>query len=193
VRDRLASLRATLAHDEVRSISRRYFISNGFDGTLTSIGVTMGAYLSGVGDGLTVVAIGLGAAVGLCTSGVWSVWEIERAERRAQVADIERAMLVDLDDTRVAGRMRDARAISAFTSGLGPLVGILLPLLPYLLEGSMLTMFESTVAAVGVGIGTLFLFGAYMGTVAGLNPYVAGVRMGLAGLVVAALNLVLPG
>jgi len=193
VRDRLRSLRAALAHDEVRSISRRYFISNGFDGTLTSIGVTMGAYLSGVADGLTVVAIGLGAAVGLCTSGVWSVWEIERAERRAQVAAIESAMLTDLDDTRVTARMRDARAISAFTSGVGPLVGILLPLLPYLLEGSILTMFESTLVAVGIGIGTLFAFGAYMGTVAGLNPYVAGVRMGLAGVVVAALNLVLPG
>ncbi|GAB6861577.1 VIT1/CCC1 transporter family protein [Haloplanus litoreus] len=193
MRDRVRSLRAALAHDEVRSISRRYFISNGFDGTLTSIGVTMGAYLSGIADGLTVVAIGLGAAVGLCTSGVWSVWEIERAERRAQVANIERAMLTDLADTQVTGRMRDARTISAVTSGLGPLVGILLPLLPYLLEGSTLTMFESTVVAVGTGVGTLFVFGAYMGTVAGLNPYVAGVRMGLAGFVVAGLNLVLPG
>ncbi|WP_251344063.1 VIT1/CCC1 transporter family protein [Haloplanus halophilus] len=193
MRDRLRSLRSALAHDEVRSISRRYFISNGFDGTLTSIGVTVGAYLSGIDEGVTVVAIGLGAAVGLCTSGVWSVWEIERAERRAQVASIERAMLTDLDDTRVTRRMRDARAISAVTSGLGPLVGIVLPLLPYLLEGSTLTMFESTVAAVGVGVTTLFTFGAYMGTVAGLNPYVAGVRMGLAGLVVALLNLVLPG
>jgi predicted membrane protein (TIGR00267 family) len=193
VRDRVDSLQATLGHDEVRSISRRYFISNGFDGTLTSIGVTMGAYLSGIESGLTVVAVGLGAAVGLCTSGVWSVWEIERAERRAQVANIERAMLTDLDDTQVANRMRDARAISAVVSGLGPLVGILLPLAPYLLESSVLTMFESTVAAVGIGVATLCAFGAYMGTVAGLNPYVAGARMGLAGLVVAALNLLLPG
>jgi predicted membrane protein (TIGR00267 family) len=193
VRDRVAALRAVLAHDEVRSISRRYFISNGFDGTLTSIGVTMGAYLSGIDSGLTVVAVGLGAAVGLCTSGVWSVWEIERAERRAQVADIERAMLIDLDDTCVTRRMRDARAISAITSGVGPLVGILLPLVPYFFEGSVLTMFESTVAAVGIGVATLCAFGAYMGTVAGLNPYVAAARMGVAGLVVAALNLVLPG
>jgi predicted membrane protein (TIGR00267 family) len=193
VRDRVDSLQATLGHDEVRSISRRYFISNGFDGTLTSIGVTMGAYLSGIESGLTVVAVGLGAAVGLCTSGVWSVWEIERAERRAQVANIERAMLTDLDDIQVANRMRDARAISAVVSGLGPLVGILLPLAPYLLESSVLTMFESTVAAVGIGVATLCAFGAYMGTVAGLNPYVAGARMGLAGLVVAALNLLLPG
>jgi hypothetical protein len=46
-----------------------------------------------------VIKIGLGAAVGLGTSAVWSVWEIERAETRAEIRRIERAMLTDLDDT----------------------------------------------------------------------------------------------
>ncbi|MFB6107445.1 MAG: VIT1/CCC1 transporter family protein [Haloplanus sp.] len=192
MRDRLRSLRATLAREDVRSISRRYFISNGFDGTLTSVGVATGAYLSGVPDGATVVGVGLGAAVGLCTSGVWSVWEIERAERRAEVADVERAMLTDLGETQVGRRMRDARAINAVSSGLGPLVGVLLPLSPYLLEGTI-SMAESTALAVAVGVATLFAFGAYLASVADLNPYVAGARMGLAGLVVAVLNVVLPG
>lgn len=189
----IAEVRRLLRKEEVRSISRRYFISNGFDGTLTSVGIAVGSYLSGVPDGTTVFKIGLGAAVGLATSGVWSVWEIERAEKLAEIKDLERTMLTDLDDTALVRDKRTARMINAVTSGMGPLIGIVVPLLPYLLEGALLSMLRATVAAVLLGVGILFVFGAYMGSIADLDWRVAGVRMGLAGLVVAAINVLLPG
>ena len=47
--------------------------------------------------------------------------------------------------------------------------------------------------AVGLGVGVLGVFGAYMGSISGQRWYVAAARMGLAGLVVAAINVVLPG
>ncbi|WP_126664307.1 VIT1/CCC1 transporter family protein [Haloterrigena salifodinae] len=193
LRDRLDSLSALLENEEVRSISRRYFISNGFDGTLTSIGVVVGAYLSGVSDGLTVVTIGLGAAVGLGTSGVWSVWEIERAEKQAELIELERAMLTDLEDTAVQQRRAGARKINALASGIGPLIGILLPLVPFLGQGAVVSMLEATLLAIAVGVCVLFVFGAYLGSISKQNWIVAGVRMGLAGIVVAILNLFLPG
>jgi predicted membrane protein (TIGR00267 family) len=189
----VTSLRDLLDDDEVRSISRRYFISNGFDGTLTCIGVVVGAYLSGVSDGLTVITIGLGAAVGLGTSGVWSVWEIERAEKEAELIQIERAMLTDLEDTTVQQRQAGARKINAVASGIGPLIGVLLPLIPFLGQSIVVSMFEATLLAVGVGVAVLFTFGAYLGSISKQNWIVAGVRMGLAGIVVAVLNLFLPG
>jgi predicted membrane protein (TIGR00267 family) len=186
-------LRSLLRNDEVRSISRRYFVSNGFDGTLTSVGVVVGSYLSGVPDGTTVVQVGLGAAVGLATSGVWSVWEIERAEKQAEILSLEQAMLTDLDDTEIQRRARGARAVNAIMSGLGPVIGIVLPLLPFLLEGSLLTMLEATLFGVGLGVALLFVFGAYMGSISKQRWYVAGARMGLAGIVVALINVALPG
>lgn len=189
----LETLRRLLAKEDVRSISRRYFISNGFDGTLTSIGVVVGAFLSGIPDGATVIKIGAGAAVGLATSGTWSVWEIERAEKLAELERVERAMLTELRDTRLQRDQRQARLVNAVMSGFGPILGVLLPVSPFLLEGTVLTMLESTVAAIGVGVLLLFAFGAYMGSISNQPWYVAGARMGLAGLVVAALNLVLPG
>jgi predicted membrane protein (TIGR00267 family) len=189
----LAEVRRLLRKEEVRSISRRYFISNGFDGTLTSVGIAVGSYLSGVPDGATVFKIGVGAAVGLATSGVWSVWEIERAEKRAQIKDLERTMLTDLDDTALVRDNRGARMINAATSGTGPLIGIVVPLLPYLLEGIVLSMLQATGAAVFLGVCILFVFGAYMGSIADLDWRIAGIRMGLAGLVVAAINILLPG
>ena len=186
-------VRRLLGKEDVLAISRRYFVSNGFDGTLTSIGIIVGAVLSGVPDGYTVIKIGLGAAVGLGTSAVWSVWEIERAETRAEIRRIEQAMLKDLDDTRIQRDQSGARFVHAAMSGLGPLIGILIPLTPFVVEGTVVTMEEAALIAVGLGIGVLGVFGAYMGSISGQRWYVAAARMGLAGLVVAVLNLFLPG
>ena len=187
------ALRSALDDESVRALSRRYFVSNGFDGALTAVGVVVGAVLSGVPDGLTVVRIGAGAAVGLATSGLWSVWEIERAEKRAELLRIERAMLADLGDTRPARRRRRARVVNAVASGLGPLVGVLLPLTPFLFEGDLLTMTEAGVGGAAVASLVLFAFGAYLGALSERRWWVAGLRMGLAGLAVAALTILLPG
>ncbi|WP_323676293.1 VIT1/CCC1 transporter family protein [Halorubellus sp. PRR65] len=190
---RRARLRAVLADEDVRALSRRYFVSNGFDGTLTSVGVVVGAYLSGITDGATVFAIGAGGAVGLGTSGVWSVWEIERAETRADRLRVEAAMLRELDDTVIARRNRTARAVSATMSGIGPIVGVLVPLLPFLAPDDLLDPLAATALAVALGVALLFTFGAYLGALSEQSWVVAGARMGLAGIVVAALNILLGG
>lgn len=186
-------LRRLLGQEDVLAISRRYFISNGFDGTLTAIGIVVGAVLSGVTDGPMVVKIGVGAAVGLGTSAVWSVWEIERAETRAEIRRLEQAMLTDLDDTRIQREHQGERILHASLSGLGPLIGIGVPIAPFLFEGVLFSMVEAAVVAVALGITILGVFGAYMGSISDQRWYVAAARMGLAGLVVALINVILPG
>lgn len=190
---RLQRLLEALERDDVRSISRRYFISNGFDGALTSVGVAVGSYLSGIPDGLTVFKIGIGAAIGLGTSGVWSVWEIERAEKRAELKRIEDAMLTDLDETQIQRNKAGARQVNALMSGIGPVIGVVFPMVPFLLEESLLSMRWATLVSVGVSVSILFVFGAYLADISEQNWIVAGARMGLAGIVVAFLNMVLPG
>jgi predicted membrane protein (TIGR00267 family) len=188
-----ALLRSLLGDEESRAIARRYFVSNGFDGTLTSVGVVVGAVLSGIPEGWTVIKIGLGAAVGLGTSAVWSVWEIGRAETAAEIERLERAMLTDLDDTRIERSRQRARAAHAAASGLGPLIGVTVPLVPFAFEGELLSMTEAGVVGVALGIAVLAAFGAYMASVAGQRWYVSAGRMALAGLVVALINVFLPG
>mgnify|MGYP002761767457 FL=1 len=190
---RLKRLQRALTRDDVRSISRRYFISNGFDGALTSVGVTVGSYLSGVPDGLTVFKIGIGAAIGLGISGVWSVWEIERAEKRAELMRIEHAMLIDLDETRIQRQKAGARRINALMSGIGPIIGVVLPMIPFLFEEPFLGMRDATLVSISVAVAILFMFGVYLADISGQNWIVAGARMGLAGIVVAVLTLILPG
>ena len=188
-----ASLLERIGVGSIGPIARRYFVSNGFDGALTGVGVTVGSYLSGVPDGLTVISIGLGAAVGLCTSGVWSVWEIERAEMRAEIQEIEGAMLADLSETQVERNKMSNQVTNALMSGLGPLLGLVLPLGPFLLEGTVFSLLQATVVSVGVAVSVLFVFGAYMASISRQRWYIAGIRMGLAGIVVAVLNIFLPG
>jgi predicted membrane protein (TIGR00267 family) len=101
-------------------------------------------------------------------------------------------MLTDLDGSELDRTNRAARIVTALASGTGPVVGALVPVSPFLFEGTLLSMAEATVAAVAVACALLFAFGSYVARVAGLNPYVAGARMGLAGLVVAVVNYLLP-
>lgn len=189
----LDSIRERIGIVEIGPIARRYFVSNGFDGALTGVGITIGAYLSGVPDGFAVIRIGLGGAVGLTTSGVWSVWEIERAEMQAELHDIEDAMLTDLSETQVERDKTSTQVVNALMSGLGPLVGLLLPLIPFLFEGAPLSLFQATLLSVAVTVGVLFTFGAYMSTISRQRWYIAGIRMGLAGIVVAVISIFLPG
>lgn len=192
-KQKISDLKEAWKKDEVRSISRRYFISNGFDGTLTAVGIAVGSYLSGVPDGLTVFKVASGGAVGLATSGVWSVWEIEKAEKLAELHDLEESMLEKLEGTEVHEEKKQGRIINAVMSGLGPILGIMLPASVFLLEETFLTMLQATLGAVLVGVVLLFGFGTYMASISEQNWWKAGLRMGLAGLVVALLNIVLPG
>lgn len=190
---RRAAVRRVFAQDDVRSLARRYFIANGFDGTLTTIGIVVGAVLSGITHGGTVIAVGLGAAVGLGTSGVWSVWEIERAETSRERAALEAAMFVDLDDTRIARDQRISQMILAGAAASGPVIAIVITLLPFLLVDILYDIWTATFLSLGLGILLLSGVGAYMGSISKQRWYVAAIRMGLAGVVVAIISILLPG
>ena len=193
ITQRIANLRRVLRKDDVLSLARRYFVANGFDGTLTTIGVVVGAYLSGIEDGATVIAIGLGAAVGLGTSGVWSVWEIERAETSRTQEQLEAAMLRSLEDTQLTRDLRNEQIVLALAAASGPVIAVILMLLPFLFVDGAYGLFEATIISIGLGILLLGTVGAYMGMISRQRWWVAAIRMGLAGIVVAIISIFLPG
>ncbi len=185
-------LRRVLKKEEVRSLGRRYFVANAFDGTLTSIGIIVGAFLTGIDEGATVIAIGLGAAVGLGISGIWSVWEIERAETSRRREELEQAMLTTLDDTRLERDHRYTQLVLALAAGTGPVLAVIITLIPFLVVELGLSFGQAVLAAIGLGIALLGTIGAYMGYISKQRWYVAALRMALAGLVVAILSVFLP-
>ena len=60
-------------------------------------------------------------------------------------------------------------------------------------DGALLTMREAAGAGVALGCAVLFAFGAYLGSLSAQRPAVAGLRMALAGVAVAGVNLLIPG
>ena len=189
----ISEFRRLLRDPDVRSISRRYFISNGFDGTLTSIGIVVGSFLGGTETAMGIVRIVVGGTVGLAASGLWSVWEIERAEKRADLQRIEAQMLTDLSNTALTDDRTAARKVNAAMSGLGPTIGMLVPAVPFLFVGAGLPLGWAAAAGVGLGVALLFVFGAYMGELSEQDWVYAGLRTALVGLLVGAINVVLPG
>lgn len=191
--ERLAGLRRVVAKDDVRGLARRYFVANAFDGTLTTIGVVIGAYLGGIVDGLTIIGIGLGAAVGLGVSGVWSVWEIERAETSRERDQLESSMLTDLGGTQLTRDLRREQIILALAASSGPVLAVLLMLFPLLFVDVLYPITVGVFASIGLGILLLGSVGAYMGHISRQRWYIAAIRMGLAGIVVGVISIFLPG
>lgn len=190
--DDFDAFRRVLGQEEIRSLGRRYFVSNAFDGTLTSIGVVIGGYLSGIDESGTMIAVGLGAAIGLGISALWSVWEIERAEMGRRRERLEQAMLTDLADTRQSREYRYIQLALSILSASGPVGSILLTLVPFLFVGMWISFVQAVLLSIGTGVFLLGAVGAYMGSISHQRWWIAAIRMALAGVVVAIISLILP-
>lgn len=180
--------RLTRAH----RIARRYFVTNGFDGALTMLGITMGFYTSGEVAVPVVISACLGAAVALGVSGLASAYVSEAAERERELKELEQAVVGDLEDTAHGRAARLAPVFIAAVNGFAPLLiallimaplwfsqaGIELPLSP--LESSIVTAFM-----------VLFLLGVFLGTVSERFWLWSGLRTLLIALLTAGVILLL--
>ena len=87
--------RLTHAH----TIARRYFVTNGFDGALTMLGLTMGFYSSDSVATAVIISACLGASIALSVSGLASAYVSESAEREKELKELEQAGVGDLENT----------------------------------------------------------------------------------------------
>ncbi len=140
-----------------RGIARRYFITNGFDGALTMLGLMVGFFLSEQAVLPVAIKACLGAAVALCMSGLSSAYLSESAERKKELHELEQALIADLGNSDVGRASRLVPVVVALVNGMSPLLisltimtplwmaqkGIALPLSPFLLASliALLLMF----------------------------------------------------
>lgn len=165
----IARLRFLLQLTHAHRIARRYFVTNGFDGALTMMGLTMGFYTAGTEVATPVVLSAcLGAAVALAVSGLASAYVSESAEREKELRELEQAVVGDLQDTAHGRAARTVPVLIATVNGFAPLVIALFIILPLWLEQAgvrlPLTGLESAIVLAFV---SLFLLGAFLGTVSG--------------------------
>ena len=104
-----------------RRIARRYLVTNGFDGTLTMLGLMTGFYVSGTKDLGVAINACLGAAIALFVSGFSSAYLSEKAERKQELQELEQALLVDLEESDYGEASRYLPFLIASVNGLSPL------------------------------------------------------------------------
>ncbi len=174
-------------------IARRALANNSFDGVLTMIGVLTGSYLGGIRHAGTVVRVGIAASISIGISGFSGAYLAESAERRRELAQLERVSLTNLDGTKLSRAANVAVAIVSLVDGLSPLFSSLLVLLPFLLASIIGNILVSYGLALVIGLVSLFGLGAFLGHISERSLLGYGLRTVLAGIVAVAINFLLPG
>ena len=191
----LAELRQALHLTGSTKIARRYFVTNGFDGSLAMLGLLIG-FRSAGGAGIEIVIPAcLGTAIALGASGVSSTYVSEQAERRRELDRLRGAMLKELNDSAHARAAQWAPVLVALISGLAPFLLALVIMLPLWLQSAAdapaPVLFDTSI---GIAFMLIFLLGVFLGRVAGSYWLWSGLRTLAIALVTAGIILlVAPG
>lgn len=162
---------------QTHGIARRYFVVNGFDGALTMLGLLMGFYASGGVSSQLAVSACLGAAIALGASGLSSAYISELAERRKALRELEHAMIARLQDSAHGEAARWVPIMIAVINGLSPLSIALIVMAPLWLDiAGMALPTDPLVVAIMVGFVSVFLLGAFLGTISHAFWVWTGVR-----------------
>ena len=180
--------RLTHAH----TIARRYFVTNGFDGALTMLGLTMGFYSSDSVATAVIISACLGASIALSVSGLASAYVSESAEREKDLKELEQAVVGDLENTAHGRAARWVPVLIAVVNGLSPLLMALLIMTPlWLSEAGIALPLTALECAIVTAFLTLFMLGVLLGRVSGQFWLWSGLRTLIIALITAGIVLLL--
>jgi len=149
-----------------QSIARRYLITNGFDGSLTMLGMVTGFYTSGMTELSVAISACLGAAVALFISGLSSAYLSEKAEREKELRELEQALVTDLKESDYGQASRYLPILVALVNGLSPLLLSLVILLPLFFAEQIHALPSSPfINAIVVALICIFFLGVYLGKI----------------------------
>jgi len=177
---------------KAQQILRRYFAMNAFDGAMTSLGVVIGAYISNIVEPGAVISVILLSGVAMMVSGFSGTYLTESAERNHSLNELEDAMLIDLDNTIYGKASRFVSIFAAIVDGGAPFIASIPSVIPFYISSlGIIPIITAFIISVVASLLTLFTLGVYLGKVSGDNIWASGIKMVVAGIIVAALALVL--
>ena len=173
--------------------ARRYFFKNGFDGSMTVLGIIVGAWIAGVSSPRVIVAAGLGACLAMGVSGLFGAYMTEKAERERSLKELEESMLTDLNDSIHGDASNFVSVFAALVDGLSPALTAVVTLIPFILSiTGLVAIGDAYVVSLILTLVVLFSLGLYLGKTARANllrRLFYGGGMVVAGLLVAAVIL----
>jgi len=173
-------------------IARRYFIKNGFDGSMTILGIVIGSWIAGVTKPEIIVTAGLGACLAMGVSGLFGAYMTERAERKQKLKTLETAMLSDLSDSILNDASEFVSVYAAIVDGASPILTAVISLVPFALAlAGTFVIWDAYVVSIILSLATLFSLGLYLGRIARENVLLYGAKTLAAGILIVAIVLLL--
>lgn len=173
-------------------IARRYLITNGFDGSLTMLGMMSGFYVSEVQAISVAISACMGAALALFISGLSSAYLSEKAEREKELKELEQALLADLSHSDYGKASRYLPVLVALVNGLAPFILSLVILLPLFFADALTVLPTSPyLNAMITALVCVFFLGILIGRINQTFWLWSGLRTLLTALVTAGLILMI--
>ena len=169
-------------------IARRYFVVNGFDGALTTLGLLVGFYISRPQNLQVAITACIGAAVALTMSGISSAYISEAAERKREFDKLQVAMITDLKGTAHDEAARWMPILIAIVNGASPLILSLLIISPlWLIQKGVILPWGPYLSAISVALVLIFLLGVFLGNISGTFWLLSGFKAVLIALITSGL------
>lgn len=168
----------SLRRSKLGSGFRRFFTNTVFDSTFMLLGVVVGSAFSANPDLEVILTTMLITSLSLGISTGVSVYEAESLEQDRRIADLERAMFRDLNETAISKSAKKTVALISFINFVTPLVSCLVTIAPFILAAfKVIGVRLAAWISIALALGILFLTGVYLGKAGRRNPWVKGFRM----------------
>lgn len=151
------------------------------DGSLSSLGIVIGAY---AGTESVVIAATVGGTIANGISNALSAYSAGEAEQYTKMRGIEDAMVSkELKGSSYERKIRKSILVSSIADGLASVIGGTIPIIPFFLFNSPV----STIAACALVIAVIFIVGIYLGKVSRKNILLSALKMALFAAIIAAV------
>ncbi|MFX0116568.1 MAG: VIT1/CCC1 transporter family protein [Candidatus Hodarchaeota archaeon] len=188
LRDFFIRIRTYLRITQMTPVARRYLIKNAFDGSMTVLGIVVGAWIVGVTKYEIIVTAGLGACLAMGVSGLFGAYMTERAERKNRLKTLEAAMLADLSNSIHKDASNFASIYAALIDSTSPMLTGIISLIPFIFTGMrMIAISEAYIASLILTLATLFSLGLYLGRIAKENILLYGFQTVASGLLIVSI------
>lgn len=156
----------------------RYIIRGLIDGSLSVMGVVIGAFNPDVN---LIISAGIAGGLANGVSNILAAFSAEHAIRYKYLKDLEESLLTSLKDTEKEQEVEKEVRNSAFFDGLSTIIGGAIPLAPFFfLEGNV-ALFSS----IGVTLCLFIGLGVYTGYVSKKSIFMSCIKMVLFGIITA--------
>lgn len=159
---------------------------NGFDGSMTMLGIVIGSWIVRNTEPKIIVTAGFGACLAMGVSGLFGAYMAEKAERRRRLKTLEDSMCTDLSDSMHSDASNFVSVYAAIIDGISPMLTAVVSLIPFILTlTKTIIIWDAYVISLTLTLITLFSLGLYLGRIARENILLYGAQMVAAGLLTA--------